>query len=249
MTIRHRSTSLALSLSLCAAALACAQTPPHGEARTAPQMDRLDRGLVARQTEQGVYLGWRLLNSDPDKIAFHVYRSTPDGQPQKLNDVALQQTTDFVDSSTLTESAEYTIRPVVGGVEKEPCASVTVDASRKPASCIAIKLNGNHTVQKAGIADLNGDGKLDFVVKTPNENIDPYEQYWKPSPDTYKLEAYLHDGTFLWRYDLGWAIERGIWYSPYVVYDLDGDGKAEVAVKTGEGDPRDQDGRVQTGPE
>ncbi|NQT13145.1 MAG: silent information regulator protein Sir2, partial [Planctomycetes bacterium] len=61
--------------------------------------------------------------------------------------------------------------------------------------------------------------------------------------------AYLDDGTFLWRHDLGWSIERGIWYSPYLVYDLDGNGKAEVAVKTGKGDPRDEDGRVQTGPE
>jgi rhamnogalacturonan endolyase len=48
---------------------------------------------------------------------------------------------------------------------------------------------------------------------------------------------------------LGWAIERGIWYSPMIVYDLDGDGRAEVCLKAGEGDPRDADGRVQTGPE
>ena len=61
-------------------------------------------------------------------------------------------------------------------------------------------------------------------------------------------------GKLLWQKDLGWSIEQGIWYSPYVVYDLDGDGRAEVAVKTGEGDspdadPRDADGRVQSGPE
>jgi len=70
-----------------------------------------------------------------------------------------------------------------------------------------------------------------------------------PSPDTYKIEAYLSDGTFLWQHDLGWAIERGIWYSPYIVCDLTGDGKAEVAAKIGEGDPRGPDGRVKTGPE
>ena len=34
-----------------------------------------------------------------------------------------------------------------------------------------------------------------------------------------------------------------------VVYDLDGDGRAEVCLKAGEGDPRDADGRVQSGPE
>jgi hypothetical protein len=87
--------------------------------------------------------------------------------------------------------------------------------------------------------DLDGDGRYDFVLKQPGDNIDPYQGYWTPSPDTYKLEAYTSDGEFLWRKDLGWAIERGIWYSPYLVFDFDGDGKAEVAVKTGEGDPRD----------
>jgi len=87
------------------------------------------------------------------------------------------------------------------------------------------------------------------VIKQPHDNIDPYHKYWKKSPETYKLEAYGHDGKFAWRFDLGWAIERGIWYSPYVVCDLDGDGRAEVIAKTGEGDPRDKDGKVQTGPE
>ena len=33
----------------------------------------------------------------------------------------------------------------------------------------------------------------------------------------------------------------------YVVFDFDGDGRAEVAVKTGEGDPRDPNGRVTSG--
>lgn len=104
--------------------------------------------------------------------------------------------------------------------------------------CHSIRLQGNYLAQKVGIGDLDGDGRLDFVIKQPEGNIDPYEEYWTRSPETYKLEAYRHDGRFLWRFDLGWSIERGIWYSPYLVYDLDGDGKAEVAVKTGEGDPR-----------
>jgi hypothetical protein len=53
----------------------------------------------------------------------------------------------------------------------------------------------------------------------------------------------------MWRYDMGWAIETGAWYSPFIVYDLDGDGFAEVYAKAGEGDPREIDGRVIEGPE
>jgi rhamnogalacturonan endolyase len=281
--------------------------------------ESLDRGLVARPIEGGkVYLGWRLLDSDPADVAFNVYRSTGDADPVKLNDEPIRKTTDFVDDSAAegTEHAWY-VRPVIDGEEVlaatisgvvtsdgqpvvgalvtfKPKSSrgrafsgvtdsrgryeiqgrpdpgeyavniVTDDRHAFPAGrergvratpggdvvpYVSLKLDGDHTFQKAGIADLDGDGRYDFVIKQPNANIDPYVKYWKPSPDTYKLEAYLGDGTFLWRHDLGWSIERGIWYSPYVVYDLDGDGRAEVAVKTGEGDPRDEDGRVQSGPE
>ncbi len=143
----------------------------------------------------------------------------------------------------------YFVRPVVGATEGEPSNVALVRPGEEAKPYISLKLDGEHEFQKAAIADLDGDGAYDFVLKQPNENIDPYEHYWTPSPDTYKLEAYLGDGALLWRKDLGWSIERGIWYSPYLAYDLDGDGRAEVAVKTGEGDPRDADGRVQEGPE
>jgi hypothetical protein len=37
--------------------------------------ERLDRGMLALVTEGGkVYLGWRLLKTDPEAIAFNVYR-------------------------------------------------------------------------------------------------------------------------------------------------------------------------------
>ena len=71
----------------------------------------------------------------------------------------------------------------------------------------------------------------------------------RPSPDTFKVEAYKRDGTYLWRNDLGWSIELGTWTSPMIVYDFNGDGKAEVALKTGEGDPRGANVRILTGPE
>jgi rhamnogalacturonan endolyase len=48
---------------------------------------------------------------------------------------------------------------------------------------------------------------------------------------------------------MGWAIEEGIWYSPVIVCDLDGDGVAEVFCKAGEGDPREPTGHVRSGPE
>jgi hypothetical protein len=216
-----------------------------------PVREKLDRGLVAVRAGEGkVHVGWRLLESDPAGVAFDLFRQQRDQPAVKLNPEPIRKTTDFLDAAAPAGSAvRYFVRPVVGGRQGEPSPAASLGSNDPDRPYLTIKLQGDHTFQKVGIADLDGDGRLDFVIKQPNENIDPYENYWTPSPDTYKLEAYRHDGRFLWRYDLGWAIERGIWYSPYVVYDLDGDGKAEVAVKTGEGDPRGPDGRVQTGPE
>jgi rhamnogalacturonan endolyase len=129
--------------------------------------------------------------------------------------------------------------------------AVKADPRDGAAGFVRLRLQGHYRAQKVGLADFDGDGQLDYLVKQPDFNTDPYQQpgYWKKSEDTYKLEAYRHDGTFLWRYDMGWAIEEGIWYSPIVVYDLDGDGRAEVFCKAGEGDPREPTGHVKSGPE
>lgn len=67
---------------------------------------------------------------------------------------------------------------------------------------------------------------------------------------TYQIEAYLSDGTFLWSKDLGQGIEPGVWYSPFIAYDFNGDGKAEVALKTAPADAkRNAKGRVDSGEE
>ena len=215
--------------------------------------EAIDRGLIARAVGDGqVYLGWRLLASAPAGVAFNVYRQQADKPAIKLNAEPIRQTTDFVDSAAPQEGeCSWLVRSVVDGQEGPAVSTPPVKDSPSNLPYVSIRLDGDHTFQKVGIADLDGDGRYDYVIKQPNFNTDPYYKpgYWKKSEDTYKLEAYRADGKFLWRHDLGWSIEEGIWYSPYLVYDLDGDGKAEVAVKTGEGDPRDKDGRVWSGPE
>ncbi|NQU22571.1 MAG: silent information regulator protein Sir2 [Candidatus Nealsonbacteria bacterium] len=219
--------------------------------------EQLDRGIVARATGDGnVYIGWRLLQSDHEDLAFDVYRRTGDAEPVKLNSQPVSKTTDFVDATAKKgRQHAWFIRPVLDGVTGPPSRDATL-TDAEATDYVSIRLDGGdsneqYTFQKIGIADLDGDRRFDYVIKQPNFNTDPYYKpgYWKKSPGTYKLEAYRHDGKLLWRHDLGWSIEQGIWYSPYVVYDLDGDGCAEVAVKTGEGDPRDETGRVLSGPE
>ncbi len=214
--------------------------------------ERLDRGAIAVPIEDGsVYVGWRLLASDSPDATFDVYRAESDGGPRtKLNARPISESCSFVDTTAKGRRALYYVQTTQTRGETA--------ASSRPAQWadtaqgfVSLKLEHSDRPQKVGLADFDGDGRLDYLVKQPDFNTDPYQQpgYWKKSEDTYKLEAYRHDGTFLWRYDMGWSIEEGIWYSPIVVYDLDGDGRAEVFCKAGEGDPREPTGHVKSGPE
>lgn len=214
--------------------------------------ERLDRGLVALKTADGrVYLGWRLRADDPRDAAFNVYRhGANDPTATRLTAAPIGNCTNYVDGNPPAD-AKYFIRPVSAGTEGEPSPAVAVTDTSGAASCVRIKLQGNYGFQKCALADLDGDGRLDYIIKQPDFNTDPYQHpgYWKRSEDTYKIEAYNHDGRFMWRYDMGWSIEEGVWYSPYLAYDLDGDGRAEIYAKAGEGDPRDEKGLVTSGPE
>ncbi|MHC4394521.1 MAG: rhamnogalacturonan lyase family protein [Planctomycetota bacterium] len=224
--------------------------------------EKLDRELVALEREDGsVFLSWRLFKTDSEDIAFHVKRRSPkqaDSQSTVLTTGKPYRLTNFVDKTLAGSTAGKTYiyelyrtcqksNPTIS--ERLGEVSITLTGRAKPY--LSIPLKGDYDFQKVGIADLDGDGTYEFIIKQPYFNTDPYQHpgYWKRSTTTYKIEAYRLDGTMMWRYDMGWSIEAGIWYSPWIVYDVDGNGKAEVYCKAGEGDPRDEKGLVKTGPE
>ena len=224
--------------------------------------ERLGRGLVALEREDGsVFLSWRLLDGDPEDIAFQIRRRGIESGASHFTVLTKNKPyhlTNYVDKSPEKDTGKkihiYELSTYLRGTSSKSAkqvgqVAITLAGRLKPYICIPLK--GNYDFQKVGIADLDGDGAYEFIIKQPNFNTDPYQHpgYWKRSTTTYKLEAYRLDGTMMWRYDMGWSIEAGIWYSPWIAYDVDGDGKAEVYCKAGEGDPRDEKGLVQSGPE
>jgi len=188
-------------------------TKVNGWARRRPA-EKMDRGFVSMPVDGGKRLSWRLLVSDAEDTAFDIYRLEGEKR-RKLNAKSIRSTTDFLDTQPGAATARYILRKSSANESESQAEPLTL-INGLPCRSLRLR-NEKTTVQKVGIADLNGDGVYDFVLKTPNANIDPWHKYWKRSPETYKVSAYLTDGTFLWENDLGWAIERGIWYSPIIV--------------------------------
>ena len=221
--------------------------------------EKLNRSLLAIERPDGsVFLSWRLLADDPADIAFQIMRA--EGKSSELVFSSLTSKgsytkTCFVDKDVkrgktyIYDLYRYSGDDTAARPRLLDTTAVQLTGRAKPY--ISIPLDGDYDFQKVGIADLDGDGQFEYLIKQPNFNTDPYQRpgYWKRSTTTYKIEAYRTNGEMMWRYDMGWSIEAGIWYSPWIVYDLDGDGKAEVYCKAGVGDPRDEKGLVTSGPE
>lgn len=213
--------------------------------------EKLDRGLhVVAGNRKELYLSWRLLQDDAPDAAFHVYRIY-NGKTERLTDTPVTATTDFTDKRPVLGEARYYVERIGkdGVSEKSEIVSADRKTLVKNGGYHSIPLHTSDRPGKVGVADLNGDGRYDYIVRTPSSNVDP-GMPGNLDGLTYKLSGYLSDGTYLWTVDLGQGIEPGIWYSPYIVFDFDGDGKAEVALKTtADNVSRDEKGRVGSGEE
>ena len=200
------------------------------------QMEDLGRGVVAINQGGGkVYVGWRLLGTDPDDIAFNLYRSVNGARAQKLNVQPITKTTDFVDSGVDSlKSNAYFVKAVLKGKEVETSKSFTLRAGAPAVPYLPIPLQtpAGYMPNDASAADLDGDGEYEIVLHQAGRGRDNSQAGMTDPP---VLQAYKLDGTLLWTINLGKNIREGAHYTQFMVYDLDGDGRAEVACKTADG--------------
>jgi hypothetical protein len=226
---------------------ATAVEPKSVPASGGAQLEDLGRGLVAARTSEGVFLSWRLLGGEttghtdsgmagPD---FAVYRN---GKriATVTDSTNYLDTVDAVDAADAA-AARYTVAPVTDGRTGRPSAPVTAWADghldiplNKPADGVTPAGESyTYAANDASVADLDGDGELEIVLKwDPSNSKDVSQKGY--TGNTY-LDAYELDGTQLWRIDMGVNIRSGAHYTQFPVYDFDGDGQAELMVKTAPG--------------
>ncbi|WP_315098824.1 cellulose binding domain-containing protein [uncultured Cellulomonas sp.] len=200
-------------------------TPPVVPPAGAWQAEKLDRGLISVRSGSDNLVQWRLLGTEAAGTGFTVYRDgTRIAGP-------ITSSTNYLDAGA-SAGARYTVRAVVNGTEQAASpASLTFGNGyldipiQRPSS--------DHVANDGSVGDLDGDGQLEVVLKWDPTNAKDNSQ--SGVTGNVFVDAYELNGTRLWRIDLGRNIRAGAHYTQFQVYDYDGDGKAEVAMKTADG--------------
>ncbi|WP_179044671.1 rhamnogalacturonan lyase [Sphingobium lactosutens] len=215
------------------AALLSGAIAVHAAPAGSRQIERLDRALVAvpLASGQGMHVSWRLFATDAKNGRFTLLR---DGKP--IRTVGARDAASVTDPAGSARS-HYSLRDAGGRIVAtttpwaagylpirldKPADRVTPDGERY-----------SYSANDASVGDLDGDGRYEIIVKW-YPSIAKDNAFGGYSGETL-LDAYTLDGKRLWRIDLGPNIRSGAHYTQFMVFDLDGDGRAEVAMKTADG--------------
>ena len=199
----------------------------------ASQMEKLDRGLVVVRYPSGksvkYFASWRLLGTDDKNTTFallkngevlqdHITRATSvsdiSAAATDRFQVVTYQNGNIID--TTPEVAPWTNYYLQVPLDKPEAGS---DYTYSPNDC--------------SVGDVDGDGQYEIFVKWDPSNSKDNSQ--DGITGNVLIDCYKLDGTKLWRIDLGNNIRAGAHYTQFMVYDFDGDGKAELMCKTAPG--------------
>ena len=197
------------------------------------KMEYLDRGLIAMPDRKGhLFVSWRLLGTEDPATTFNVYRRTA-GKTVKLNQQPVEASTSFMDSTVdLSLEHQYTVKAVLKKKEEKAGASYTIPANAKPYLSIPLRAPAGYSANDASAGDMDGDGVYEIVIHMTGKARDNSQRGFTDPPI---FQCYKLDGTFLWEINLGKNIREGAHYTQFMVFDLDSDGKAEIAMKTADG--------------
>ena len=216
------------------------------------QLDKINRGLVAIKTATGIFLSWRLFKAEVTGYSETGLTGTDFciiKNGEKIAEVT--DSTNYLDSAG-NENDEYSVIPYKSGqtlsdaeLKEALKDAMKVSAWKSGTNYLDIPLQipeggvtlaGEEYVYHANdisIGDVDGDGEYEYIVKWDPSNS--HDVSHRGYTGKCYLDCYKLDGTMLWRLDMGVNIRSGAHYTQFMVYDFNGDGKAEMAVKTAPG--------------
>ncbi|MDE6018027.1 MAG: rhamnogalacturonan lyase [Muribaculaceae bacterium] len=228
------------------------------------KMENLGRGVVAvRETPEKINISWRYLTQDDESQTFDIYRNG-----KKINKTPISESTFFTDNYKDKRPVTYEVRPskgkLAGSYTLNPDSQIGYIDIPLDRPELGVDIWGKeyfYNANDASVGDVDGDGEYEIILKwdPTNSHDNAHDGFTGPT----FLDCYKLDGTKLWRINLGDNIRSGAHYTQFMVYDLDGDGCAEVVCKTADGtidgtnrligshkaDWRNMKGRVIAGPE
>jgi len=187
----------------------------------------VDRYLLALPRGEGkVFLAWRLLKDDTPDLGFHIQRKLPGDQWQIVSDEPVTDSTNFLDKTL--EGRKYEYRVVAMDDTQEPSVPVTVDSGAEATiKVMDAPLTSPAAYTGDGVAgELLNDGRMGYVLRATRAG-------------TIWLCAYSHAGKVLWEIDTrlpahgGW--DGGTGHCPFLSWDVNGDGRTEVAFHSCKG--------------
>ncbi|MBP5717323.1 MAG: rhamnogalacturonan lyase, partial [Bacteroidales bacterium] len=202
----------------------------------------LDRGLAVIATSGGNAVQWRILPSDVQRGYTYTLRLFANATSDTEFTTQTFTTADasfYLDKKgnaryqVLTHDAEgNVIDSYTSGIVTPHAQLKQVQLSRPATTSTA-----SYYPNDASVADVDGDGQYELILKWNPSNSHDNSHAGKTDNTYYDCYEIVGDeaGKLLWRIDMGKNIRSGAHYSPFLVYDFDGDGKAEFVAKTAPG--------------
>ena len=203
-------------------------------------MEHLDRGVVALPAQgKGIFVSWRMLGTDSKNVCFDVVR---DGKVIASHIKATNYTDQDGTAAHTYQIVTYQEMPKADGIaHREVSQKVkpwtdlyqSMPISRPKGGTTPDGRSYTYTPNDCSVGDVDGDGEYEIILKwDPSNSHDNSHNGYTGDVifDCYKLS-----GKKLWRINLGKNIRAGAHYTQFLVYDFDGDGKAEMICKTSAG--------------